>query len=287
MAFHKILCPLSVTSLPMMAASSAVRLAGDAEVVLATNWYLPPVAMATDSGGVPAAAIAEMMADEERELVHVLRECKQAGARNVTSRLLVGAPSSEVLALLDTDVAIDLVVLGVDRMHRNGGMVVDGDVKRILRHSPCSVFLAPVALTAEHFNNILCHVDVMQPELPSLDLACELVAKGGAITLLHVHELSFFELASARTWSYDEETDEDERLEDWVASVQARSDAHIEAIRRIGRPRSEITEVIKEAAYDLVILSGTNARKVVSARLLREARCPVLFAHGRPVDGHR
>ncbi|HTL33602.1 MAG TPA: universal stress protein [Kofleriaceae bacterium] len=284
MAFHKILCPLSVTSLPKMAASSAVRLAGDAEVVLATNWYLPPVALATDGGGVPAAAIADMMADDERELVHVLRECKLAGARHVTSRLLVGAPSSEVLALLDSDEAIDLVVLGVDRMDRNGGMLVRGDIKRILFHSPCSVFLAPVAQSAERFRNILCYVDVTQEELPSLDVACELVEDGGSITVLHVHEVSLLEAASLRTWSIDDETDEEERLSAWSAKLEARCAVKANAIRRIGRPRSEITDVLKQAAFDLVILTGASARKVISGRLLREARCPVLFAHGRPDD---
>jgi hypothetical protein len=104
---------------------------------------------------------------------------------------------------------------------------------------------------------------------------------------LHVHVLSLYELATARTWSYDEETDEEERLDEWRTALAERCGAHVQALRRIGRPRAEIAAVLKDAAYDLVILSGTSARKVISARLLREARCPVLFAHGRPAGDHR
>jgi nucleotide-binding universal stress UspA family protein len=275
MPFHKILCPLSVTSLPRTAANTAVRLAGEeAEVVLATSWHLPSIALAADSGGFPPGVVADMMEAEERDLADLVHECKASGTGKVSSRMLVGTPAREVLEMLDTDATIDLVVLGVDHLHRKGGMHLDADIKRILRNAPCSVFLAPPAFDGRTFRNILCPITSTDDQT-SGNVACDLVEDTGVITLLYVHELSLLEAASPRD---DADDDDDlDKLDALAAGMQARTGAYVTPLLRKGRATAEILAALSDSRYDLVILRGY--RRSVAHRIVREARCPVLFAH--------
>jgi nucleotide-binding universal stress UspA family protein len=275
MPFHKILCPLSVTSLPRTAANTAVRLAGaDAEVVLATSWHLPSLALAADSGGFPSSVVADMMAAEERDLAELVHECKVSGTGKVSSKMLVGTPAREVLEMLDTDASIDLVVLGVDQLHRKGGMDIDANIRRILRNAPCSVFLSPPAFEGKTFRNILCPI-TSTDDRTSADLACDLVDVDGSITLLYVHELSLLEAASPRINGDDE--DELNKLDVLAERIQACTRAYVAPVMRKGRATVEILAAFNEGRYDLVILH--DYRRALAHRIIRQARCPVLFAH--------
>jgi nucleotide-binding universal stress UspA family protein len=278
MPFHKILCPLSVTSLPRTAATTAVRLAGtDAEVVLATSWHVPSIALAADTGGFPSSVLADMMAAEERDLAELVHECKASGTSKVSSKMLVGTPAREVLEMLDTDANIDLVVLGVDQLHRKGGMDIDANIKRILRNAPCSVFLSPPAYEGKTFRNILCPI-TSTDDHTSADLACELVDADGTINLLYVHELSLLEAASPRTDDDDDDDEELDKLDALAARIQVCTHAYVAPVMRKGRATVEILAALNDGRYDLVIFH--DYRRALAQRIIRQARCPVLFAHG-------
>jgi len=215
------------------------------------------------------------MATEERDLAELVHECKESGTGKVTSKILVGTPAREVLDMLDTDSSIDLVVLGVDQLHRKGGMHLASDIKRILRNAPCSVFLTPPAFEATSFRSILCPITSTDDRTTG-DLACELIEADGAMTLLYVHELSLLEAASPSN-SDDGDEEELDRLDALAEQIQRCTGAYVAPLMRKGRASVQILAALHDGRYDLVILP--EYRSWLARRIVREARCPVLFAH--------
>src|SRR6476620_6937135 len=142
MPISRILCPLCFTERTEPAMRAAVRLAKleHAELVLLDSWYVPPVAFAGDIGWLPPDAIEEMVDKKEIELGVAVHQCKQAGVDRVTSRMLSGAASDQVLTTLEHG-SFDLVVLAADDAWLHGGLKLGSLAKRIFEHAPCSVLV--------------------------------------------------------------------------------------------------------------------------------------------------
>ena len=63
-----------------------------------------------------------------------------------------------------------------------------GPSRRVFQDAPCSVLVACPGQSVAGFHNVLCPVDFTERSLSALDLACELIAPAGHITLMHVTE---------------------------------------------------------------------------------------------------
>jgi nucleotide-binding universal stress UspA family protein len=289
MPIHRILCPLCFTDRAEPSMREAVRLAKleHAELVLLDSWYVPPVAFAGDIGWLPPDAIEEMVDKKEIELGLAVRQCKQAGVDRVTSRMLSGAPSDQVLTTLEHG-GFDLVVLPVDDARLGGGFKLGALAKRVFDHAPCSVLVTAPSAGKEPFRNVLCPVDFSENSLAAVDLACELVDKRGAITLMHVTTQSLADLGSDRERLHHDEDAAIAELEQWAADIRARVPVSVAIVSRVGQPSTEILEMFGAGGYDLIVLGthphpGLRSRLFgsVASRIIRHATCPVLFAHLR------
>lgn len=289
MPIHRILCPLCFTDRAEPAMREAVRLARleHAELVLLDSWYVPPVAFAGDIGWLPPDAIEEMVDKKEIELGLAVRQCKQAGVDRVTSRMLSGAPSDQVLTTLEHG-NFDLVVLPVDDARLDGGFKLGSLAKRVFERAPCSVLVTSPSSGREPFRNVLCPVDFSANSLAAVDLACELVDKRGALTLMHVTPQSLIDTESDRDERLHDEDAAVARLEDWAADIRAQVPVNVTVVSRIGKPAAEILDAFGAGGYDLIVLGahpnpGLRSRLFgsVASRIIGHATCPVLFAHLR------
>lgn len=289
MPIHRILCPLCFTDRAEPAMREAVRLAKleHAELVLLDSWYVPPVAFAGDIGWLPPEAIEEMVDKKEIELGLAVRQCKQAGVDRVTSRMLSGAPSDQVLTTLEHG-GFDLVVLSVDDARLSGGFKLGTLAKRVFDHAPCSVLVTSPGSGKEPFRNVLCPVDFSENSLAAVDLACELVDKRGVITLMHVTAQSLVETESDRDQRIHDEDAAVAKLEEWAADIRTHAAVAVTVVSRIGQPSAEILDTFSAGGYDLIVLGahpnpGLRSRLFgsVASRIIRHATCPVLFAHPR------
>ncbi|HSD88410.1 MAG TPA: universal stress protein [Kofleriaceae bacterium] len=287
MPFHKILCPLCLSDHPRSAMTTAVRLtvAFDAELVFADTWSIPPMAFAGDVGAFPTESLLAFAEREQRELAVIVKECKKAGVERVSSRLVVGAPTAEVLTMLESDPGIDLVVMGVDDTNRYGGPLLDGPIKRVLRRAPCSVLVAHPAPQAVKFENILCPIDFSETSSAATAIACELADPDGTITLLHITEASVLAAASSRPERVQHDAEAEDTLERWAETLRARTTAEVATVARSGRPAAEILDELRIGSFDLVVLGAyrpaSHRLGTVAAKVLRHATCPVLLAHPR------
>ena len=287
MSFHKILCPLCLSEHPRSAMTTAVRLtvALDAELVIADTWSMPPMALAGDVGAFPPESLLAFADREQRELALIVNECKKAGVEKVSSRLVVGTPSAEVLTMLDSDPGIDLVVVGIEDTNRYGGPLLPGPIKRVLRRSPCSVLVAHPPPLAAKFENILCPIDFSATSSAALTIASELADPDGTITLLHVTEVSLLAAASPQPEPLQHDAQAVDMLERWAEDLRARTKADVTTVARMGRPSTEILDELRVGSFDLVVLGAYRPASqrlgTVSAKILRHATCPVLLAHPR------
>lgn len=273
MPIHRILCPLCFADQPEPALEAAVRVARieRAELVLLDSWYVP---------------IEELVDRKEIELGVAVRRCKQAGVGRVTSRMLSGAPSEEVLTTLEHG-SFDLVVLPVDETRRHDGYKLGSLAKRVFDHAPCSVLVTASSLE-EPLENILCPVDFSENSLAAVDLACELVAKNGSITLMHVTAQSLVGSEVDRDELIPHEDAAVEKLEAWADEVRARVPVDVTVVSRIGHPAMEILDLFSTGGYDLIVMGAHPHPSLrsklfgsVASRVIRRATCPVLFANLR------
>lgn len=287
MPFHKILCPICLSEHSESAMKTAARLtiAFDAELVIADTWSIPPMAFAADVGAFPTESLQAFGAQDEGELARMVNECKRAGVEKVSSRLVVGAPTAEVLSMLDSDRAFDLVVVGIEGTNRYGGPSLAGPVKRVLRHSPCSILVAHPPPQTAKFETILCPIDFSGTSSAATAMACELADPEGTITLLHVTEMSLLAAASPHPEPLKPDAAAVEALELWAAEMRRRTKADVATATRVGRPAAEILDELRVGNFDLVVIGAyrPSAHRLgtVTARILRHATCPVLIAHPR------
>lgn len=288
MSIHKILCPLCFSGRvepPLAAAVGLAKLTG-AELVIVDSVYMPPVAFAGDSSWLPAGSVDALVDEKEVELGLAVRQCKRAGLDHVSAALLAGPPSAQVLAALGDD-SYDLVVLGMHETIRHGRLSL-GPSKRVFQDAPCSVLVSCPGQTIAKFRNVLCPIDFSERSLNALDLACELIAPDGHMTLVHVTEESLLDAVNPRSELAVEEEAAFKRLEQWAADLRARVPIAVTTISRIGRPTTEILDLFSSASFDLVVMgahqnSGIRAKLFgsVATAIVRHATCPVLFAHPR------
>jgi nucleotide-binding universal stress UspA family protein len=156
MAFRKILCPVDFSLGSQQAMLLAVRLANEseAELVVAHVWYLPPLPYTVEPVFPPDTHQA-MIDDADRGLAAAAAEASRLGAKRVTTRCLTGVPWDQIVALLRSDAAFRLVVMGT---HGRTGLdrVLMGSVtEQVIRHAPCPVLAVPARGQVSAFRHVL------------------------------------------------------------------------------------------------------------------------------------
>lgn len=269
---------------------TAVRLANerDAELVLVHAWHLPPVAFAGEFMYPPD--IVQVLSDEaKRGLDAAVAEAKQLGARHVTSRLLTGPPSQEIVDLAKQEPASGLIVIGTHGRSGLARIVLGSVTEMVVRHAPCSVLAVRPHNDPLPFSHVLCPVDLSRPAHHAMSLAAELAKPGGAgITLLHVLE-SPVSFGGELKPDFHRELDARAAalLDRWSAELKTKVDIPVTQLTRIGRPGAQVLAVLDEdPTFDLVVMGShgyTGASRLllgsVAEKVVRHARCPVLVAH--------
>jgi nucleotide-binding universal stress UspA family protein len=141
MVFTKIVCPVDFSPCSREALRVAAELArdGSAELVLAHVWE-PPRWSAGEVQIAPEV-IQDLIDAGEAELERWKTTAKQLGALEVAVRFLTGVAWDAIIALVQGDPAIDLVVMGT---HGRTGLqhVLLGSVaEKVVRHATCPVLV--------------------------------------------------------------------------------------------------------------------------------------------------
>ncbi|MEO7731504.1 MAG: universal stress protein [Kofleriaceae bacterium] len=291
MTFRKILCPIDFSPGSQQAMRTAVRLAteGDAELVLAHAWYLPPVATGGESL-MSADLVQQLSDDAQRALDDAVREATSLGARRVTPKLLKGVPWTAI-----TDAAmegVDVIVIGTHGRTGLARILLGSVAEAVVRHAPCPVIVVRPEVAPGPFTHVLCPVDFSASGHQAMELAGRLAQPDGAgITLLHVVELPVAysgELQLAGIYRDLDKASVD-LLEEWAKELRTKTIVPVTTRCRIGYPGAETLAVLDEdRTFDLVVM-GSHGRTGIARALLgsvaekvvRHARCSVLVARSR------
>jgi nucleotide-binding universal stress UspA family protein len=141
MTMHKILCPIDFSPGSQRALHMAIRLANEqhAELALMHVWYVPT----TGLGDFPfPRGLAERIVGQARQaLDDAVQEARDAGVTAVTSQLAKGVPGWTIIAAVNDDRAIDLVVVGTHGRTGLARVLVGSVAEYIVRHAPCAVLV--------------------------------------------------------------------------------------------------------------------------------------------------
>lgn len=142
------------------------------------------------------------------------------------------------------------------------------------------------------WHRILCAVDLSEASRATVTAAAELAHRTGAeLALLHVHER--LPRAEARAAALDPARLEAQAqrlgadLQRWRGVAQGLAGRPVRALLVSGAAATEVLRAAGEGGYDLVVIGAHPRRRLgrtvggaVAARVVREAPCPVLVAHG-------
>jgi nucleotide-binding universal stress UspA family protein len=124
-----------------------------------------------------------------RELILL---AKKHGLRPSTTHFLVGAPAYDEICRLARELPVDLVVMPTHGRTGLEHVFIGSTAERIVRHSPCPVFVARErrGAAARGIKNILVPVDYSKCSLAGVRYAIEFAKKVAArLIVLHVADL--------------------------------------------------------------------------------------------------
>ncbi len=291
MAFKKILCPVDFSPGSQQAMRTAVRLANerDAELVLVHVWYLPPTVFAGEQ--LYAADFVQQLSDDaERSLEAAVAEAGRLGARHVTSKLLTGPPSQQIVDAARGEGGPWLIVIGTHGRTGLARVMLGSVAEQVVRHAPCPVLTVRPDNEPAPFAHVLCPIDLSKPAHDAMEVAGELAQAGGAgITLLHVLELpvSYAGKLPVPDLHRDLDARSAALMDRWTAALKAKVTVPVTQLTRIGRPGAQILALLDDDhTFDLVVIGSHGHAGVarlllgsVAEKVVRHARCPVLVVH--------
>jgi nucleotide-binding universal stress UspA family protein len=291
MTLKKILCPTDFSPGSQQAARLATRLAREmnAELVFVHSWYVAPNAY---SPGVPFPPGMEqdLMNDAQRGLDSAVNEALAGGAKQVSGGLVSGVPWAEIVAQLENQ-AFDLCVIGTHGRTGLARILVGSVAEKVIRHAPCPVLAVPPNSDANPFRSALVPTDFSETAMQALDLAGELVAPQGSITLLHVIEIpvSYPGGVADPDFARDLDRRAAAALDQEVARVKGKTSARIVGQSRIGAPGAQTLAMLEaDHGIDLVVMGShgrTGIKRAlmgsVAEKVVRHARRPVVVARKR------
>lgn len=292
MSLRKIFCAIDFSPTSDEALTVAARLASehDAELVLAHVWYMPPAAFAGEYA-YPAAAIHEALASSEASLAVAVATARALGARRVSSVVLDGQPWAATVKALEQSTDVELVVLGTHGRSGIARAFLGSFAEMVVRHAPCSVLAVPLT-GAKPFRRLLCPVDFSSSSRYAVELAAQLARSAdSAITLLHVVEPPRIHHETSGALDVDAEITSrlQTLLDRWAAETTANHRIVVTTEIRVGRPGSEIRDLIEhKGPFDLVAMGSrglTGIQRIVLGSVaemtMRHAHRAVLVARER------
>jgi nucleotide-binding universal stress UspA family protein len=286
MSFHKILCPVDFSEGSRQALRIAVRLATqhDAELVLLHTWYVPPVAFAGDYA-YPAAVLQQMVDDAQRELDASLDTARALGAKQARALFATGSPGLQICEAAKA--GIDLIVIGSHGRSGVARFLLGSVATQVVRHAPCSVLTVRPDGELRPFTHALVPVDFSDSARRAAQVACENVAAGGDVMLLHVQELPivYAEDPMLADLYHDVERSSTRVLDRWVDEIAASAKLPVKGRTRTGRPAAEVVKVLDDdRSFDLVVMGSHGRTGIarlllgsVAEKVLHHARCAVLI----------
>lgn len=289
MRFRKILCPVDFSPGSDAAMRTAVRIANEhgAELVLAHALHLVPA-----SANISERLVREVEKDAEHALEVARTSIAALATNKVSSRFLSGVPWSSVVALVERDLDIDLIVLGTQGRTGISRFLLGSVSEKIIRHAPCSVLVVRPGSQPTPFAHVTCPIDFSIDTEQATVLASALVAPAGAITLLHVTEIPVSYVGEHPLSDLAHEIEDNAKRLLEYAAVELRLQVAVPVVTKLvdGRfPGARLLDLIEsDPSIDLVILGShgrTGIRRAllgsVAEKIVRHAAIPVLVARSR------
>ncbi len=271
----------------------AVRIAerSRAELVIAHAFHVPPLAFAGEAP-FPGDMIERMQEDAQRGLTEAAMEATRLGAQRLTSRLLTGLPSDQIVEAVRSDAAVDLVVMGTHGRTGLSRVFLGSVAEKVVRLAPCSVLTVREQADVTPFHHVLCPIDFSESSRHAVELAAKVAESGASrITLLHVLELPVAYSGDPHVPGFIEGLDKKAAhlLEQWADDVRAKVSVPVTTRSTIGSPGEQALAALDDdPTFDLVVMGShgrTGIRRVllgsVAEKVVRHAACPALIARAR------
>lgn len=141
MTMHKILCPIDFSPGSQGALHLAIRLANEhhAELVVMHVWHVPTTGLGEFP--FPHGLAEQIVGQARRALDAAVQEARQAGVTTVTSQLTKGVPGWTIIAAVNDDPVVDLVVVGTHGRTGLARVLIGSVAEYIVRHAPCPVLV--------------------------------------------------------------------------------------------------------------------------------------------------
>jgi nucleotide-binding universal stress UspA family protein len=234
----------------------------------------------------PPPAVLELAAENEDAVQHDRALGRlQSFAGSLPSGLhtrlhpLPGAPPGRAITRFAAGMGADLLVVGSHGRSRLERLMLGSVSETVVRLAPCPTLVIPPRADdavdgAAEFGHILCAVDFSDASLRALEYALTMAEEADAeLTVLHVQ---------------DGQIEADRQRIMQLIPDGVRSYCTVEAVLRQGVVHREIAALAAERRADLIVMGfhGHGAINRVmfgsnTARVVREAACPVLIVTGR------
>ncbi len=142
MSFHKILCPIDFSAGSREALVTAAELARDANAKLELVHVSETSAWrAMTSFQLVPDVVQQIDDSKERELAKWKGYATDLGAKEVSTRLLGGAPWDQIVTLARDDRSIDMIVMGTRGRTGLAHALLGSVAEKTVRHAPCPVLV--------------------------------------------------------------------------------------------------------------------------------------------------
>jgi nucleotide-binding universal stress UspA family protein len=288
MNLHKILVATDFSAEADNALEHALDIARrvGAEIVLI---HVCPVIELSDypRSGHDWAEILRAQLAGNRDRLEMVRSQVSGQGVQVSQMVIDDEPEDGIIAAAG-QLGADLIAMGT-RGHAGIERVLLGSVaEQVIRASPVSVLVARQGQRpAGGYQRILVPTDFSASADRALEIACDLVARGGTIDLRHYWHTPVFGPIP----------DPDKLDEEWYRTTSERGAERLERHRSGdyeikftatgGLARKEILDQLDQEPYDLVVM-GSHGRKgvkrlflgSVAEAIIRHANCSVLVVKG-------
>jgi nucleotide-binding universal stress UspA family protein len=290
--FRRILCAADFSELSRQALEHAAALARWSGATLAVIHAVPPP-------GFRLIGASPLGADERERRLEALRRFVEPVTGSPAPRLVLreGDPAAEIVAECLAGAA-DLVVVGTHGRQGLEHWELGSVAERVIRTASCPVLTVPRtsrpprATGEAPFHRVLCALDLGPSSAPTLEYALSLALRARARTAVlyamedvpeHTHRMQLrLGVPMFAAYRATVEKQARARLRDLLPD-EVRAACEVEEIVVSGKARRQIVRVAAEREADLVVMGAHGARPLplawfgsTTARVVREARCPVL-----------
>lgn len=225
--------------------------------------------------------------DGTRQELMVLADAARSGGIRVAHHLATGFADE---ALIDEAKArnADLVVVGTHGRTGLDRFLIGSVAERVTRLAPCHVLVARQATPPEPPRRVLVATDFSPAAERAVALALDVVARGGAVTLLHCWQLPNLGEEYAPDWMQQDTITDAERRGRQQVDALGREGVELDFALTNAEPARGILARLGSERFDLVVVGSHGRRGLrrallgsVAERIVRHAPVSVLVARER------